>query len=322
MMRPLFVVAIVSGVLLLAVPLADAEVGGSRAADRVLALTKPVVTAPSLRQSSLDLARGEAVGAALTEVGLPRLAALSGQSPASFAAELDARYPLISRDLARLPAIGVATDKVITNLTRRRGQFDEAKSLPGLGLTLNDGVWAELVIGALLLCVGIAGLARPRRGLTLTVVALGLVLLVGPLALNDPAKAADADALLGSLRPFSVAKVQARRGDLAAAKLVFTGFQQDVLPAVAAEAHVPLSTVESDLGAASPQLSTASLSQVDAILTHFRTGVVLSAQIQPLLVRADGLSAEARTWLLIGPGIALLLAGALSIAPMRARRSR
>ena len=307
-----FFVSIIGGAVLVVVLLATAQVSASRAGDKLDKLVPPVVTQASLQRLRADLNKAEAVSAALREVGLQRLAAFTGQGPFAFQADLSRRYPAFTAGVAQLPAIQRLAEKVVTNLERRRGQIESAASLPGLGLTLNEAVWAELAIGLLLILVGIVGLARPRRAIAAAVGVVGVLLVAIPLALGNPAKAADADAVLGSLRPFSVQKVHARRAALATTRLVVSSFRTDVVPYVAAAALITPAAVERALGDASPQLSTASLDQMDGVISRFAAFVALP--LQPLLVQADRMSAEVATWLVIGVGAALVIGFALGIS--------
>jgi hypothetical protein len=311
-----FVVSIVSGAGLLVVLLGFSQVSASRAGDKLDKLVPPVVTPAALHRLSADLNKAESVSAALREVGLPRLAALSARAPSAFQADLTRRYPAFAGGVAQLPAIQRTAEKVVTNLERRRGQIDSAASLPGLGLNLNEAVWGELAIGVLLIVVGIAGLARPRREIAAAIGAIGLLLVALPLALGNLGKAADSDALLGSLRPFSVQKVRVRRADLATARLVFSDFRGQVVPYVAAAAYTTPAAVEGDLGAASPQLSRVSLHETDGVLDLFGTYVALP--LQPLLVKVDRVSPEAATWLVIIVGAALMFGSALGLIGARA----
>jgi hypothetical protein len=145
------------------------------------------------------------------------------------------------------------------------------------------------------------------------------MLVVVPLALGHPAKARDTDALVNSLRPFSVDKIRARAEAVTGGRQLFGGFRDGVIPQVAARARTSPQSVEAKLGEASPQLSSASLDETEAMLDRFEALTAVTRRIQPLLVEADATSAKASVWLVIGPGIVLVLAGAYGVAALRAR---
>ena len=313
-MRLAFVIAIVAGATLVVVPLAASEPSASDAAGRLIVLTKPVMTRESLSSLRTGLTKAEAVAAAVAEVGLPRLGVVARQRPPQFQAYLSRRDPAVTAGLAKLPAIRRLTEKIITNLERRRAQYEAAAALPGLGLTLNQSVWATVIVGALLAIAGAVGLVRPRRGMLVAIGVVGLALVATPIALGNIGKASDADAVLNSLRPFSVARVQARREALATVDTVYQGFLGAVVPQVAALARTTPAAVRVDLGSADPELSDASLRQFQAIVNRYAPLVAASAVFQRLLVKADALSAQTTLWLLIGAGALVLLASVGGVA--------
>ena len=79
-------------------------------------------------------------------------------------------------------------------LTRNdRAEFERTGVLllPGFlpladAAAMSGAVWADLAVGALLAVCGALGLARPRRAIASAIGAIGLVLLVTPLALGLP----------------------------------------------------------------------------------------------------------------------------------------
>lgn len=322
-MRLAFVIAIVVGAVLAVVPLAASEPTASKAAERLIVITKPVMTTASLSSLRAGLTKAEAVAAALTKVGLPRLAVLAGQTPAQFHAYLSTHDSGVAAGLRKLPVVRRLTEKIITNLERRRAQYEAATKLPGLGLSLKESVWLTVVLGVLLAIAGVVGLVHPRRSIVLAIGIVGLVLVAAPLALGNVGKASDTDAFLNSLRPFSVQRVQGRREALAIVETVFNGFQAGVIPQVAALGKTTPVRVRADLGSADLELTASSLRQFRAVVSQYRPLVAASAVFQKLLVKADALSAQASVWLLMGAGISLLLASAIGIAASAiASRSR
>jgi hypothetical protein len=318
-LRVAFVVAIVGGLVLVVVPLAASQLSASRDADQLVRLASPLLTKDSLHRIRTDLDKAEAVAAALRNVGFPQLAVLSHRSHAAFQATLRYEDPAVDQSLARLPAAQQLAEKVVGNLARRRGQFESAKSLPGLGLTLHQSAWVGIVVGAVLALCGVFGLVSGRRVFAAVAGLIGMLLVVVPLALGFPSKTADTDALLNSLRPFTVQKVRARAAALRDANTVFDCLQTRVIPQVATAARTTPGAVETSLASANSELATASLHEVAAILGRFGGLVQFSARIQPLLADSDQLSAQASMWLLIAPGAAVLIAAALGLGGRRSR---
>jgi len=307
-------IACVAGIVLLAVPLAASQLSAAGAGEQVVRRASPFLTSASLHLMRGDLTRLEAAAAAVEHVALPRLVVLAHQTPSAL---LRTTAPGVGAALGRLPPAQRQAERVVGNLERRRGQFRSLASLPGLGLTLKQGVWVGLAVGAALLLAGLVGVLRPRTWLAAALAVGGLGLIVGVLAVGYPGKAADADALVRSLRPFSVQKVRARQAGLASARAVLEGVESHVVPRVAAVARVTPGALIAELGADDSRLSRASLDQTAAALDRFASLVQFSARNQPLEAKADHLPAAALSWLLIVPGVALALAGAVALASER-----
>jgi hypothetical protein len=314
-------VAVVSGLVLVAVPLAESALDGARAGDDLVELASPVLSDDGLAKLRADFDTLAATGTALTEQGIPHLAAQTGRTTDEFVAAIGATDPELARALADLPAVNALGGRIVTNLERRQGEFDSAASLPGLGLDLEQGAWLLLGTGAALIALGVVGLVRPRRGVVVALAVAGALLVAGPLALGYPDKTSDTDALLDSLRPFSVAKVEEREAGLATVEAVLDGMDGLILPAVAASTGTSVDAVAADLGTVDPALSAQRFVDARTVLADFASLVAFSRTIQPLLVDATSLPSEAFLWLTIVPGAALLLAGTAALV-LDARRSR
>lgn len=312
--KALFAAVAMIGIGMVAIVLFASQLSASRAADRIVTLTEPTVNEAGVQRLRADLEQATAAAEAVREAGLPFLAEATAQTKSGLLEALETNAPEFSDGLARYAETQALADMIITNLEQRRGQFESAASLPGLGLTLRDAVLAELALGFVLIGVGLAGVIRARVALAAVVLGVGAALVVTPLALNHPSKTADTDAVIDSLRPFSVDKVEARAAALASAYALFDGFQEEVVPYAVSEAGLTATELGAGLEDASPALSPAGFSQVAVVLDRFGALVEFSSRIQPLLVTADELSARTTMWLLIGPGIALILAGAGGLA--------
>jgi hypothetical protein len=319
--RVVFVMAVLGGAALLVIGLARSSVDSAKAGDRLVAASAPVLTDAGLRQLRTELTDLVQVGEAMATNGVPTLARLSGQDEQSFLRGLETSVPAVPEGLRQLPAIEKQADGIVTNLERRQGQFESAKALPGPGLNLEQGAVAGLVLGALLVVAGVAGLVRPSRGLTVVLLVLGVIMVAAPLALGFPKKTADTDALLDSLRPFSVEKVEARQASLATVTGLLEGLEDEVIPAVATAAGTTPDGVREELASADSHLAPVPMQRAAEAMDHFAFLVRFSGTIQPLLVQTSELPARAVTWLLLLPGLALVIAGAVSLRAPRDRRT-
>ncbi len=316
-----FVAALAVGVGLIVVTLAFSRFDAADAADEVVNGAAPLVTQASVERIRDDLDRITGTAGAISGPGLDRLGAISGEGRRALVARVEERDPRFTENLGALPMIGQLAEKVVGNLERRLGEFDSAESLPGLGMTLESATWAQLVLALGLVVLGIVGLLRPRRLLAGVVLAIGALLVAVPLALSYPEKTADTDAVLDSLRPFTVEKVKAREDGLATVRSVFDDFRGEVIPLVARRTGASVEEVEAALGRTSPDLSPESFRQVDAALDRFEGLVAFSRRIQPRLVEADTMSATAGMWVTLGSGAVLLLFGAIGAFAGRSRQA-
>jgi hypothetical protein len=313
MARAAFAVAVVAGTVMVAVPLARSALSGARAGDDLVELASPVLTDEGLTDLRADLDSLTATGTALSSVGIAHLAERTGQTPDEFVAALAQDDPELATALADLPAVGELGERVVGNLERRQGEFDSAASLPGLGLSLEQGAWFVVVAGIALLGIGVAGLRRASRGLVVAATVFGVLLVAGPLVLRYPEKTSDTDAILDSLRPFSVAKVEQREEGLATVRTVLDGMDATILPTVASATGSTAAEVAADLGDVDPALTPGAFDDAQTAVGHFASLVEFSRTIQPLLVEATNLPTRSFLWLTVAPGLVLLATGAATL---------
>lgn len=279
-----FALACVTGLLMVGVIVGASELDAARSGDAVLDGAAPFLTDDGLGTIQADLER---IDTTFTQMA----------ADPEFVAEV-AADPALSEAAARLPAAQGLAEKVVGNLDQRQGQFDSAAALPGLGLDLLGAVVGLLVLAGIVLVAGAVGLVRPNRWAAGVVLLAGVAVAGTPLALGHLDKARDTDALLDSLRPFSVEKVEARRSGLADVALVFDAYDGTAVPAQ-------------------------DLAETAAAIGRFEELVEFSEEAQPLLVDATTMSATTTARLSIGEGAALVLAGCAGLLTARRQgRSR
>lgn len=277
-----FALACVVGLVMVGVALGTSQLDAAGSGDEVLDGAAPFLSDDGLRTMRADLDRIDSTFAQLA-------------ADPEFTAEVEAD-PALSAAAARLPEVHAVADKVIGNLEDRQGQFDSAAALPGLGLDLSGAVIAVLVVAGAVLLAGGIGVARPTRWAAGVVLVAGVAMAGVPLVLGHLAKADDTGALLDSLRPFSKEKVEARQEGLADVRLVFGAYDGAAVPA-------------------------ADLTETEAAIDRFAGLVEFSGYAQPRLVEATTLSPTTTTWLSIGEGTALALAGAAGLLAARRRQA-
>ena len=94
--------------------------------------------------------------------------------------------------MATFPRINSFVGPYITTLERNREEFDDADSLPLLGLPLDATPWLIAGLGAAIALAGGLALLTASRAAPLAILALGAVAVAVPLAASIPGKASDA----------------------------------------------------------------------------------------------------------------------------------
>lgn len=269
---------------------------------------------PHLTSSAISTAHADVtgLGAAGTEMQtrmLPALAQQLGMTPTQFSAYLATTYPQVSAGVQSLPQISTTFDGLVTTLDQQRPLFRSADAIPTKDLPATTVPWSLAGAGVLLLGTGALLWARPRPAATVAVVLGGLMVVV-PILLSLPQKAADADDLNSNLKPvYTAAMVQQAQGALATVSAMGTQLQTSMLPDLAARLHLTPAQLQQMLAQSYPATSAAlaSLPQAmprfqalvrdfDAHLGDYRT--LKPVSFAPII------------WTLLGVGALTLVTGA------------
>jgi hypothetical protein len=208
---------------------------------------------PALTQQSIDTAHADIAGlsAVQTEFGTKLVPALSQQlkmTPEAFNGFVSQNFPKVAAGMGAMPTAIPTFDGLINTLDKQRPLFASADAIPTESLPATTVPWAMLGAGVLVFLIGLAALRSPKAG-GATALVVGLVLLVVPMVLSLPGKAADADQLNANLKPiYTQALVDNAKGGLGTISAMGAEMQTTMLPALAARLKMTPEQLQAFLG--------------------------------------------------------------------------
>lgn len=212
---------------------------------------------PALTQSSIDTARADIAGlsAVQTEFTTKLAPALSQQlkmTPTQFNEFVSQNFPAVAAGMNALPNVVPTFNGLIDTLDQQRPLFASADAIPTKNLPATTVPWVMFGAGLLVLLIGFLMLRSPKAGGTAAIVA-GLLLLLAPVALSLPAKAADADQLNANLKPvYTQALVTNAAGALSTIGAMGNEMQTTMLPALATQLKMTPEELQTFLGSNFP----------------------------------------------------------------------
>ncbi|MDP1711431.1 MAG: hypothetical protein Q8K86_03105 [Candidatus Nanopelagicaceae bacterium] len=195
---------------------------------------------PTLTQSAIDTARSDIAGlsAVQSEFTTKLAPALSQQlkmTPEQFNGFVSQNFPAVAAGMSALPSVVPTFNGLIDTLDEQRPLFASADAIPTKSLPATTVPWAMFGAGLLVLLIGLLILRSPKTGGVAAIV-VGLLLLLMPVALSLPAKAADADQLNANLKPvYTQELVTNATGALTTVGAMGNEMQTAMLPALAAQ---------------------------------------------------------------------------------------
>jgi len=170
--------------------------------------------------------------------------------------------------MGALPTAIPTFDGLINTLDKQRPLFASADAIPTKSLPATTVPWALLGAGVLVFLIGLAALRSPKAGGAAALV-VGLVLLVVPMVLSLPGKAADADQLNANLKPiYTRALVDNAKGALGTIGAMGAEMQTTMLPALATQLKMTPEQLQSFLGTNFPATAKA-LQTMPATMERF-----------------------------------------------------
>jgi hypothetical protein len=247
----------------------------------------------------------------------PQLARKLHLTPGEFDASVKQQFPAVAAGVRGIPPLVAFVTPVAAQLEALHPQFASVDSLPLLGLPLTTIPWILLALGAALIALGVVVWRARGRAPLLIAAALGLAMLVVPLAPSYPRKASDAKKVAAVGRV--ALSRQAATGAQTANELIdnmVTQVNTQMVPALAQRLHLTTTALQTSIATDYPAVAKGL-----AAWPSIKPGAIQLVRLQVASVKdaakMNGLAFTPLPWYIIGPGIALLITAAAALAVER-----
>lgn len=227
---------------------------------------RPVMTQEVIATLQQDLQGLQAVSDEFQTTGIPMMAEALGMTPEEFAVFMVERFPDVATGVEQLPASVEGFTGVVGTLEAELDRFASADAIPTSSLPATTVPWGMLTAGLLLLGIGILIFVRPGRTAPVVAMIVGALLLVVPLALSLPTKAADADQMNENLTPvYTQELVAGAQENLAVVAAMGTQMTEEMLPALGAQLGMDEATLQAFLADNLPAIAAGIQALPDAL---------------------------------------------------------
>jgi hypothetical protein len=308
MRRIASVLAIATGLVLVALPLGYSMFGRTADAERILDRFT-FLTLGDNPQRYLDEAVVTRDGSSqLVERAIPALATESGVAQA----ELDARSPALVEAQQTVPEARDFSVRYSEQLEAVQDKFQSVYDIPSSSLPLTAVPFFFVIVGLAAIALGAIALRTASRAPLIAIAALGALLFLGPIAFGGISKSADGE----DVKDFAGnglterAATAAEEASSALDQLV-AETEQSTLPFLASAQGVPVGQLDGELAADYPEAA-AFLADWETIGPRLsRLADAVSASVVEFEA-AERLPIAFPVWVLLAAG--LLLAGSAGVA--------
>jgi hypothetical protein len=242
---------------------------------------RPVMTAEHLATLRADIDALKAVDEEFSSTAVPLFAEALGMTPEEFGAFMGESFPAVATGAASLGEITASFEGIVGLLDQERERFASADAIPTSTLPATTVPWGLLAAGIVLIGLGVWALLRPGRVIAGVVAALGLILVVAPLAMSLVAKSGDADTMNDNLKPVYTAEMVAGAKDsLAVVGAMGTEMTDAMLPALAEQLGMSPEDVQAFMGENLPAISAGMAMLPDAMAIFTETVDVFDANLE------------------------------------------
>jgi hypothetical protein len=318
--RVVAVVAILAGTALIVETIALSLFADARGGERVTDRFRPVVSSPGLATLHNDFGHVKAMEMQFFGQTMPAVGRDLKLSPAQLDALVKRRYPAVAAARTEIPPAVAFVTPAVPKIEGVHDDFKAIDSLPAFGLPLDATPWILVGAGALLIGLGLIALRRPSAGKTSLLLVAGAALVVVPLALSIPHKAHAAEHVdkVGRLTLSSTAATTAYK-TMQVTEALIDEVETKLVPDLAKQLHQDPHAL---LAAIAKQYPAVAVGLQDWP-HHLKPAGYALARAQLASVddfkQLDDLPFNALPWLVMGPGIALLLAAGAGLAAGRRR---
>jgi hypothetical protein len=311
--RAVAVLALVLGVALIVLSLSlslfERTAGAERTTDRFRALMSPA----GLVDLRNDFETVRSAGLQFRDRTIPDFARALGLSPPEMDRFVRTNFPAVHAGVASFPATFAFVDPNIDRLEVRSDEFSNLDAIPTDWLPLHAAAWLLFGLGVALVAVGAFGLFRPGRVTTGLCAALGVVMVVLPLALGIPGKAEDArdvgDIAKGGLSQAGATQADQINDGLEA---MVGEIRTKMLPALSTRLNVTPEQLNRQLARDYPAVAKF-LGMFDQLLPEARGLAARQQASVDDFAKADKTPIKAIPWLLIVPGAVLALVAVIAL---------
>ena len=290
---------------------------------------RPAFTPQALTQTRRDMDTVKAMAADLDSKAIPALATQLGVTPDQFRGNLASGFPAVGAGMRQLPTILPYFDGVVGGLETQASNFHLADAIPAKPFPATFVTYLFLLPGLALAALALLGLLRPAPFRTIAfgvAAAVGVVLIVAPLALSVPKKTQAVDGVTNAFRPvFSVEGARTTRAYMDTVQSMADELTGKALPALATQLKVSPDQLGKTLAANFPKVATG-MEQLPAILPRFQA-IVTGVEANRANFRlADSIpTASTPTtllhWLFVIPALVLVTAGSVGLLAGRRLRA-
>lgn len=279
---------------------------------------------PMLTQQSIDTAHRDIAGLAAVDTEFkqkvgPGIAQQLKMTPDQFNAYVGTNFPSVAKGTQALGQITTSFDGLITTLDQQRPLFRSADAIPTKDLPATTVPWGLLIAGILTMIAGVLVWFVPRAGAVMAIV-LGLLLVVGPLVMSLPAKAADADQLNKNLQPiYTQQLIDQATTSVTTVGAMGTEMQAKMLPALAQALNMDQTKLATFLAQNFPATA-AAMVNLPTALPRFQELVRTFDQNLDNFNTLKPVKFVPIVWTMIFAGIATLLLGLWALFASAVRR--
>lgn len=272
---------------------------------------------PMIQQSAIDEAKANLSGlsSVATEVQgkmIPAVSAQLGMTPDQFSAMVNQQFPAVSAGLQAIPQAVPAFTDLMNTLETNRPLFESADAIPTKNMPATTVPWMLLISGLLSIGVGVLIWFTARAGAIVALV-LGAALVVLPLIMSLPQKAADADQLNANLKPvYTQQLIDQSKQTLTTLGAMGQEMQTKMLPALATQLKMTPDQLNAFLGQNFPATAAAlggfstTMSKFQNMVTAFENNLDNYKTLEPVKFVPI-------VWTMIGAGVVLVLLGGAAL---------
>jgi hypothetical protein len=270
---------------------------------------RPIMQEDALAALEQDLQGLAAVAEEFPAQAVPMMSQALGVTPEEFTAGMQEQYPNVATGMEQLPSVIESFEGVVATLQAEIDRFASADAIPTEDLPATTIPWAMLVAGIVLIGLGIAIALTTGRWAPITAIVVGALLVVVPVALSLPSKAADADQMNENLKPVYTAElVSGAQQGLQVVGAMGEQMQNEMLPALAQQLGMDEAALQGFLQENLPATAGAIGAMPDAMGRFTSVVETFDAHLEDYQTISD-VAFVPIVWTLIIGGAVALLAG-------------